>query len=287
MFNRRGRRPWASVNFITAHDGFTLNDLVSYNDKHNEANGEENRDGNSNNHSWNHGAEGPTEDPQIISLRERQKRNFLATLLLSQGTPMLLAGDEIGHTQNGNNNAYCQDNEINWIDWSALDDRGRELLAFTRRLIQIRMNHPILLRGRFLAGAHNPGLDVKDVTWLTPEATEMQEAHWQDPHAKCFGMMLDGRAQESGIKQRGEDETLLVVMNAHHDVVNFKLPEVAEGRQWVRLLDTNDPALHRENYAFGSVYLVTGRSLLVFLLQRDSDSHLAEPKTRRSKTPEQ
>jgi glycogen operon protein len=200
---------------------------------------------------------------------------------------MLLAGDEIGHTQNGNNNAYCQDNEINWIDWSALDERGRELLEFTRRLIQIRMRHPILLRGRFLAGTHNPGLDVKDVTWLTPEATEMQEANWQDPHAKCFGMMLDGRAQESGIKQRGEDETLLVVMNAHHDVVNFKLPEVAEGKQWVRLLDTNDPALHRENYAFGTVYLVTGRSLLVFLLQRDADSHLAEPKTRRQKTPEQ
>jgi len=287
MFNRRGRRPWASVNFITAHDGFCLNDLVSYNDKHNEANGEENRDGSSDNHSWNHGAEGPTEEPAINSLRERQKRNLLATLLFSQGTPMLLAGDEIGRTQNGNNNAYCQDNEINWIDWSALDERGRELLEFTRRLVQIRMRHPILLRGRFLSGTHNPVLDVKDLTWLTPAGTEMQEANWQDPHAKCFGMMLDGRAQESGIKLRGEDETLLVVMNAHHDVVNFKFPEVAEGRQWVRLLDTNDPALHRANYAFGAVYQVTGRSLLLFLLQRDGDSHLTEPKTRRDKTPAQ
>jgi isoamylase len=269
IFNRRGRRPWASVNFITAHDGFNLNDLVSYNDKHNEANGEENRDGSSNNHSWNHGAEGPTNEPAIVSLRERQKRNFLATLLLSQGTPMLLAGDEIGHTQNGNNNAYCQDNELTWIDWSKLSDGGRELLEFTRRLIQIRMRHPILLRGLFLAGTHNPRVDVKDVTWLTPEAAEMQEANWKDPRAKCFGMMLDGRSRESGIKLRGEDETLLVVMNAHHDVVSFKLCEVPEGKRWIRLLDTNDPKLHREAYAFGSEYLVTGRSLLLFLLERD------------------
>src|SRR5258708_15603400 len=145
----------------------------------------------------------------MSSLREREKRNLLATALRSQGTSMPLAGDEIGHTQNGNNNAYCQDNEINWIDWSALDERGRELFEFTRRLIQIRMRHPILLRGRFLEGAHNPGLGVKDVTWLTPEAAEMQDANSQDPHAKCFRMMLDGRAQESGIKHRAEDQTLL------------------------------------------------------------------------------
>ena len=287
MFNRRGRRPWASFNFITAHDGFTLNDLVSYNDKHNEANGEDNRDGNSNNHSWNHGAEGPTEDPSINALRERQKRNFLATLLLSQGTPMMMAGDEFGHSQGGNNNAYAQDNEISWLDWSKLNGSGRELLEFTQRLIQVRGRHPILQRGRFLSGTHNPALDVKDVTWLTPEGTEMQEANWKDPQAKCFGVMLDGRAQESGIKLRGEDETLLIVMNAHHDVVNFKLPEVADGKQWVRLLDTNDPALHREHFAFGAVYLVTARSLLLFQLQRESDLPRAEPRTRRDETPGQ
>src|SRR5690606_2072493 len=221
MFNRRGRRPWASVNFVTAHDGFTLHDLVSYNDKHNEANGEENRDGHSHNLSYNHGVEGPTDDPGILAVRERQKRNFLATLLLSLGTPMLLAGDELGRSQGGNNNAYCQDNEINWLDWSALDDHGRDLLEFTRRLIDIRMKHPILMRGRFLAGWHNPAVGVKDVTWLTPLAEEMTEANWKDGHAKCFGMMLDGRAQESGIKQRGADETLLIVTNAHHDGVNF------------------------------------------------------------------
>jgi isoamylase len=277
MFNRRGRRPWASVNFITAHDGFNLNDLVSYNDKHNEANGEDNRDGTSNNHSFNYGAEGPTEDPAINSVRERQKRNFIATLLLSLGTPMMLAGDEIGRSQRGNNNAYAQDNEISWIDWSAMDDRGRELLEFTKRLIKIRMRHPILLRGRFLSGTHDPVLDVKDVTWLTPLATEMTEENWKDPVAKCFGMLLDGRAQESGIKQRGTDETLLFVANSHHDVVKFKLPEVIDGRQWVRLLDTNDPKLPRDEYAFGTEYLVTGRSLLLFLLEREDAAAQPHP----------
>jgi isoamylase len=273
MFNRRGRRPWASVNFVTAHDGFTLTDLVSYNEKHNEANGENNQDGNSNNISFNYGAEGPSEDSSITTIRERQKRNFLATLLLSLGTPMILAGDEIGHSHSGNNNAYCQDNEINWIDWSGLNDGGRELLEFTKRLIQIRMRHPILQRGRFLAGWHTPGLDVKDVTWLTPMATEMTEESWNDPIAKCFGMLLDGRAQESGIKQRGTDETLLIVTNSHHDVVKFKLPEVPEGRQWARLIDTNNPKAAREEHAFGSEYLVTGRSLLLFLLERDGAVH--------------
>jgi glycogen operon protein len=281
MFNRRGRRPWASVNFITAHDGFTLNDLVSYNDKHNEANGEENRDGHSHNLSANYGAEGPTEDPQINAIRERQKRNFLATLLLSLGTPMLLAGDELGRSQGGNNNAYCQDNEINWLDWATLDDHGRDLLEFTRRLIDIRIKHPILMRGRFLAGWHYPRVGVKDVTWLTPLATEMTDENWNDGHAKCFGMMLDGRAQESGIKQRGADETLLIVTNAHHDGVNFKLPDVPDGRQWVRLLDTNDPALQREPYAFGAEYTVTGRSLLVFLLERNGEAAPPEPRRQR------
>ncbi len=281
MFNRRGRRPWASVNFVTAHDGFTLNDLVSYNDKHNEANGEDNRDGNSNNISCNYGVEGPTDDPAIVSIRERQKRNFLATLLLSLGTPMILAGDEIGRSQRGNNNAYCQDNEINWIDWSALTDGGRELLEFAKRLIQIRMHHPILQRGRFLAGWHNPELDVKDVTWLTPMATEMTDENWNDPVAKCFGMLLDGRAQETGIKQRGSDETLLIITNSHHDVVKFKLPEVPEGRQWVRLIDTNNPKGPREDYAFGSEYLVTGRSLLLFQLERGGASHEDRPRAER------
>jgi glycogen operon protein len=188
--------------------------------------------------------------------------------LLSLGTPMLLAGDEIGRSQDGNNNAYGQDNEINWIDWSRLNDGGRDLMEFTRHLIELRMRHPILLRGRFLAGWHNPKVGVKDVTWLRPDGVEMTEESWKDGNAKCLGMLLDGRAQESGIKQRGEDETLLIVANSHHDVVKFKLPEVPDGKHWVRLLDTNNPKAQREEHAFGSEYLVTGRSLLLFLLQR-------------------
>jgi glycogen operon protein len=267
LFNKRGRRPWASVNFITAHDGFNLNDLVSYNDKHNEANGEDNRDGSSNNHSWNHGVEGPTDDPEITALRERQKRNMMATLLLSQGTPMILAGDEFGNTQNGNNNAYAQDNEIAWLNWQGIAGTGRELLEFTRKLIAVRKAYPILYRGRFLVGRYNEELDVKDVTWLTPDGTEMGVEHWQDAKAKCFGVLLDGRAQPTGIRRRGSDATLLLVLNAHGDVVEFTLPDVPEGNRWLCLIDTNDPARgDPAAFEFGHRYGVTGRSLLLFAL---------------------
>src|SRR3712207_885120 len=193
LFNKRGRRPWASVNFITAHDGFTLNDLVSYNDKHNEANGEENRDGHSHNLSYNYGAEGPTDDPAIVSVRYRQMRNMLATLLFSQGTPMLLAGDEFARSQQGNNNAYAQDNEISWIDWENIDENGRALQDFTKRLIRLRLDKPMLRRQRFLTGAYNEELDVKDATWLTPVGDEMTPEHWNDPHARCLGVVLEDR----------------------------------------------------------------------------------------------
>jgi glycogen operon protein len=197
LFNRRGRKPWASVNFITAHDGFTLNDLVSYNDRHNESNGEDNRDGHSDNRSWNHGVEGPTDDPQIIELRARQKRNILATLLLSQGTPMLLGGDEFGRSQQGNNNAYCQDNEISWVDWDH-DERAQALTRFVRRLTDLRNRYAVLRQSRFLASAGNEQLEIKDCTWLTPANEEMAAAHWAEPAAKCLGLLLDGRAQTSG-----------------------------------------------------------------------------------------
>ena len=280
MFNRRGRRPWASVNFITAHDGFTLNDLVSYNDKHNEANGEGNRDGHPHNHSSNYGVEGPTEDAAIVEVRERQKRNFVATLLLSQGTPMLLAGDEVGHSQGGNNNAYAQDNPTTWLDWPAIDERGHALLDFTRRMIALRSKHPILQRDRFLAGWQNPAVGVKDVTWIAPHGSEMDERHWHDPKAKCFGMVLDGRAQPTGLKQRGTDETLLIVMNAHDGGVNFTLPRVPEASRWVRLVDTNDPELWAEPYEFGAVYTVTGRSVLVFLLEQKTAERVPEARRR-------
>jgi len=270
LFNKRGRRPWASVNFVTAHDGFTLADVVSYNDKHNEANSEGNRDGHSNNHSWNHGVEGPTDDPEIIALRERQKRNMLATLLLSQGTPMLLAGDEFGHSQQGNNNAYAQDNELTWLDWQKIGPEGRALTEFVRKLIAIRQAYPILHRGRFLGTEYNEELDVKDLVWMSPNGEEMTREQWDDGNGKCFGLVLDGRAQPTGIKRRGSDATLLIITNAHYDLVEFTLPSAPEGDHWVCLIDTNlqDPDLDAK-YPVGSVYGATGRSLLLFVLDRD------------------
>ena len=185
---------------------------------------------------------------------------------------MLLAGDEFGHTQQGNNNAYAQDNEITWLDWQGISSQGRELLNFTHAAIAIRKSYPILYRGRFLIGQHNEDLDVKDVTWLTPAATEMEAAQWEDTTAKCFGMMLDGRAQPTGIKRRGSDATLLLVFNAHEDVVKFTLPDVPDGAHWTRLVDTNDPApVKDETFAFGEQYDVTGRSFLLFVLSVDRE----------------
>jgi glycogen operon protein len=249
---------------VTAHDGFTLNDLVSYNDKHNEANGEDNRDGNSNNRSWNCGAEGPTDDPDIRALRERQKRNFLATLLFSQGTPMLLSGDEIGRTQQGNNNAYCQDNEISWTDWS-MPEAAQQLLAFTGKLIAIRHKYPILRYSRFLTAEVNPDTGVKPITWINANGSEMEGRQWGDDNAKCFGMIMDGRAQPTGARKRGNVATLLMVMNSWQDVVAFTLPAAPEGKDWTLLIDTNIPEDRAgRTFAFGEAYAVTARSLLLF-----------------------
>jgi glycogen operon protein len=271
LFNRRGRKPWSSVNYITAHDGFTLQDLVSYNSKHNEANGEDNRDGHNSDHSFNYGVEGPTDDPEISRLRERQKRNMLATLLLSQGTPMLLAGDEFGRTQNGNNNAYCQDNELNWINWSKIRESEQELVDFVRKLIALRKAYPILHRGRFIVGEYNEELEVKDATWFAPDGQEMTPQQWQDGFAKCFGVVLDGRAQPTGLHRRGDDATLFIVMNAHHDDVSFTLPDVPEGDSWLCLLDTIAPAdIGERPHPFRSVYDVPGRSFVVFALARQN-----------------
>jgi pullulanase/glycogen debranching enzyme len=265
-FNHRGRKPWSSVNFITAHDGFTLNDLVSYNDKHNEANGEDNRDGSSDNRSWNCGAEGPGDDPQIDALRLRQIMNFLATLLLAQGTPMLLAGDEFGRTQAGNNNAYCQDSEIAWINWE-IEEKGRSLIEFVQQLTRLRHNYPILRRSRFLTGEYNEELDVRDVTWINASGAEMPDESWDDGEMRCFGMLVDGRAQPTGIRKSGEDATLLLVMNGHHDLVEFTLPKVAGGCHWSLQIDTNLPAATDDaRFESGAVYGVTGRSVLLFAL---------------------
>jgi isoamylase len=269
FFNLRGRKPWASVNFLTAHDGFTLRDLVSYNEKHNDANGEDNRDGSDNNYSWNHGVEGETDDPDIVALRFRQMRNLLATLLFSQGTPMLLAGDEFARTQGGNNNAYAQDSEISWLDWEGRDELALELHDFTRRLIAIRARQPVLRRSRFFIGAYNEELDVKDATWLTCAGDEMNDESWHDGNARCLAVVLDGRAQPTGIRKRGDDHTLLLIFNAYEGAIDFKLPAVTEGAHWRCRVDTNDPKIDDGGpFEFGSDYKVTGRSLLLFELTR-------------------
>jgi glycogen operon protein len=270
-FNKRGRKPWASVNFITAHDGFTLKDLVSYNDKHNEANGEDNRDGHSNSHSWNHGAEGPTDDQAINSLRQRQMRNLLATLLLSQGTPMILAGDEFGRSQGGNNNSYAQDNDISWMHWQDIAQDDQALVGFVRKLIKLRHALPVLRRSRFFTAEYNAELDVKDITWLSPDGNELKPEQWSDTRAHTLGMILDGRAQATGIKKRGSDATLLLVLNAYHDSVRFTLPEVTDGQEWLLLIDTNQSDRH-ELAAFKprDEYEVTGRSLLLFGLKSET-----------------
>jgi isoamylase len=266
MFNHQGRRPWACVNFITAHDGFTLNDWASYNEKHNEANNENNNDGSSNNQSWNCGVEGPTDDPEINALRERQIRNMLATLLLSQGTPMLLAGDEFGRTQNGNNNAYCQDSEIGWVDWD-IKEKGASLIRFVQKLTRLRREFPILRRNRFLTGALDSELDIRDVTWINANGAQMSDEEWNDETMKCFGMMIDGRAQATGIKQRGSDVTVLLILNSYHDMVNFIFPECSGGNGWRMLLDTNIPDEEKtETFVIGGNYEVTGRSVVAFQL---------------------
>jgi isoamylase len=245
LYQGTWRRPHASINFITAHDGFTLHDLVSYNDKHNEANGEGNRDGESHNRSWNSGAEGPTDNPDVLRFRQRQLRNFLATLFLSQGVPMLCGGDEIGRTQRGNNNGYCQDNEISWYDWDKADTA---LLGFTRDLIRLRTEHPVFCRRRWFQGRPIRGQDVSDISWFTPGGTEMSDQDWQAGFAKSLGVFLNGEAiptrDEHG--NRISDDSFYVMFNAHSDAVEFVLPESKWGEQWTIALDTNELPDHVE-----------------------------------------
>jgi isoamylase len=267
-FNHSGRRAYACVNFLTAHDGFTLKDTVTYNEKHNEANGEDNKDGNSDNRSWNCGAEGPTDDEVITALRWRQMRNMMATLLLAQGTPMIVAGDEFGRTQNGNNNAYCQDNEISWLNWK-LEDDGEAMIRFTRKLTALRHRYPILRHSRFLTSDLNEETGVKAITWIDANGSEFPDEEWSDGNVQCFGMMIDGRAQSTGVVKRGLDATMLLVMNSYHDTVLFKLPEAPEGVEWELLIDTNIPEAEENTpFAFGAEYEVTGRSLLLFLMRK-------------------
>ncbi|UEB74927.1 glycogen debranching protein GlgX [Corynebacterium diphtheriae] len=241
LYANNGRRPTASINFITAHDGFTLNDLVSYNHKHNDANGEDGRDGESHNRSWNCGEEGPTEDPRINKLRARQRRNFLTTLLLSQGTPMIAHGDEMARTQNGNNNVYCQDNETSWMDWE-LADKNAALMEFTKRLITIRRNHPVFRRRRFLAGGPL-GSEVgdRDIAWLVPSGKLMGQSDWDFAFGKSLMVYFNGKAiQEPDARgQRIEDDSFIMMFNAYHEPIDFTLPDTEFGPAWKLIVDTN------------------------------------------------
>ncbi|HJR45894.1 MAG TPA: glycogen debranching protein GlgX [Actinomycetota bacterium] len=270
LYQWDGRRPLASINFITAHDGFTLNDLVSYNAKHNEANGENNADGENHNRSWNCGEEGDTDDPEIHALRERQKRNFLTTLALSQGVPMFLGGDEIGRTQHGNNNAYCQDNEISWFDWS-LRDENLALLGFTRRLMDFRRRHPIFRRRNWFQGRDIHGSGVTDIAWFDPGGQEMSQEDWDSAQFNTIGIFLNGDEIPSP-DERGEkvtDDSFFLIFNAHHDLTPVTLPHEGWGREWVVDLDTAQPQPDGpRTYKAGQEVPIEARSVVV--LRRES-----------------
>ena len=257
LYQTKGRRPWASVNFVTAHDGFTLADLVSYDHKHNQANGEENRDGTDDNRSWNCGAEGPTDDAAVLALRGRQRRNLLTTLLVSQGVPMLLGGDEMGRSQGGNNNPYCQDNEISWFDWESADQTQ---LAFTKRLIELRHRHPVFRRRRHFRG-REPGVKGSlDLAWLRPDGAELTDDDWVAHFPKSIGVFLNGDAIDD-VDANGEhvtDDSFLLLFNAHDGSVHFVLPGPELGERWMRLLDTAGP-----NGAVEGVHLKAGEETIL------------------------
>jgi glycogen operon protein len=254
LYEDDGRHPFASINFITAHDGFTLRDLVSYNDKHNEANLEDNRDGTDDNRSWNHGAEGETDDPEINALRARQQRNFLATLLLSQGTPMVLGGDEFGRSQGGTNNAWCQDNEISWFDWENEDE---ELRAFARRLIHLRREHPVFRRRQFLHGTEDVGSGLPDVWWFRPDGRRMTKVDWENGEGRLLGMFLNGE-EIASLDPHGErivDDSFVLLFNAGHEDAEFTLPPERFGQSWTCELRTDDHEEGDEHAAEETVHL--------------------------------
>jgi glycogen operon protein len=267
LYEADARRPHASVNFVTAHDGFTLLDLVSYDHKHNDANGEGGADGESHNRSWNCGVEGPTDDPAVLELRGRQRRNLMATLLLSQGVPMLLHGDELGRTQGGNNNAYCQDGEISWIDWDAVDD---EMLAFTADLVRLRRDHPTFRRRRWFHGkairGGQEGPDLPDVAWFDTAGAEMTDEQWQEAHARCLGMFVNG--DHVGVDARGEpltDDRFLLLLNGHHEDVTFTMPPARWSSAWTVELDTTTATLRPEEdqVEAGSARVLAARSVVL------------------------
>ena len=274
LFRTHGRRPQASVNFVTAHDGFTLADMVSYNDKHNEANGEDSRDGTDNNISWNFGAEGATDDPEIRRLRVIQRRNLLATLLLSQGLPMVLAGDEFGRTQNGNNNAYCQDNELSWLDWQGIDEEDARFLDFVRTLIQVRHDHIVFHRNRFFYADTIPGTEIQDITWFKADGLEMSEEDWANEDLPYLSFLLRGEAGEYHVTETGEpqpDDSFFVILNAFHEEADWTLPSLEVGSRWERLMDTaeDDPFSGGRFVNDGEIYQLNPRSFALMVRRED------------------
>jgi len=264
LFDRPGRYPWASVNFVTAHDGFTMRDLVTYNDKHNESNGNNNQDGSDDNRSWNCGVEGVTADPAINVLRDRQTRNMMATLLCSQGTPHVLAGDERHRSQRGNNNAYCQDNDVSWLDWE-LDDGIHASVRFFQRLCALRHKYKNLRSHQFLRGEHKVESDSKPVSWINARGAELQDSEWRDERMKCFGMMIDAHPTLDAESSIGPDAAVLILLNAHYEIIDFVLPECRGEIKWVRLLDTNlvqDKSPYQGNTR--NTYSLNDRSLAIF-----------------------
>ena len=266
LYEHNGRRPYASINFVTCHDGFTLHDLVSYNHKHNEENGQNNEDGEAHNNSWNCGIEGVTDSPTIRELRERQKRNFMATLMLSQGVAMIRAGDELSQTQLGNNNAYCQDSRLSWIDWR-LTAEQQDFLNFTRQCVKLWKSQPVLQRRQFFQGREIRGREIRDVLWLTPLGREMTDYDWHAGYVRCVGMRLEGQMQDE-IDDRGHHitgDTLLVLFNSHHEAIPFRLPDHAEDEFWQPLLDTAQQPLYRRLWSH-DLYPLQGRSIAVLKL---------------------
>jgi glycogen operon protein len=271
LYNRSSRRPYASINFVAAHDGFTLADLVSYNDKHNEANGEHNRDGHGHNLSWNCGVEGPSDDARVLALRARQQRNFIATLLLSQGVPMLLAGDEMGRSQGGNNNAYCQDNETSWLDWTRHDD-DEALLGFTQRVMALRAAHPVFRRRDFFQGRPLHGSAVHDIVWLQPDGTEMTEQEWRQDHARALAVFLSGEGlnEVDGRGRPVRDDSFLLMFNARASPISFVIPASLGQAAGTVLIDTTVPEPGDTPFDAREPYALAGRALALVRFERQA-----------------
>jgi glycogen operon protein len=268
LYEHSGRLPYASINFVTCHDGFTLRDLVGYNDKHNEANGEDNKDGANDNNSWNCGAEGPTDDAGIKELRDRQRRNFIAALLLSEGVPMLYGGDELGHTQSGNNNGYCHDDELTWLQWE-LNEEQKAFLDFVRQVANVRRENPVFHRRKFFQGRVIRGAEVADVSWFKPAGVEMSDEDWNAGFSRCLGVRLAGD-KIGDVDERGEPiigDTVLLLLNAHYEPIPFMLPETKAEHHWERLFDTAAPAGEATSLPGGENYPLQGRSMAVLRTQ--------------------